>query len=122
MRLADRFEIPVGTANFLAGGFCAFSYWTLAMPADNIKSRVQGASLQTPVSLSEAARTIYREAGFRGFYRGYGVCMLRAFPTNAGATFMYEALLRLLGAERVCKNHITYRILWHTSLTDTKIT
>jgi len=115
MRLADRFEIPVGTANFLAGGCCAFSYWTFAMPADNVKSRVQGAPLQAPVSVSEAARSIYREAGFRGFYRGFGVCMLRAFPTNAGATFVYEALMRLLGAEKVCKHRITYRISWHTS-------
>jgi solute carrier family 25 carnitine/acylcarnitine transporter 20/29 len=115
MRLADRFEIPVGIANFLAGGFSAFSYWTFAMPADNVKSRVQGASLQAPVSVSEAARTIYREAGFRGFYRGFGVCMIRAFPTNAGATFMYEALMRLLGAEKVCKNHITYPTSWHKS-------
>jgi solute carrier family 25 (mitochondrial carnitine/acylcarnitine transporter), member 20/29 len=115
MRLADRIEIPVGTANFLAGGCAAFSYWTFAMPADNVKSRVQGASLQVPVSVSEAARTIYREAGLRGFYRGFGICMLRAFPTNAGAFFVYEGLMRLLGAEQVCKDHITYPISWHTS-------
>ena len=115
MRTADSFEVPVGTANFLAGGFCSFFYWTFAMPADNVKSRVQGASLQVPVGVSEAARTIYREAGFRGFYRGFGVCMLRAFPTNAAAFFVYEALMRLLGAETVCKNHITYRISRHTS-------
>ena len=115
MRLADRFELPVGTANFLAGGCAAFSYWTFAMPADNIKSRVQGASLQAPVSVSEVARAIYREAGFKGFYRGFGVCMLRAFPVNAAAVFTYEGLMRLLGAERVCKDHITYRISWHTS-------
>ena len=115
MRLADRFEMPVGTANFFAGGFCAFFYWTFAMPADNVKSRVQGASLQAPISVSGAARTIYREAGFRGFYRGFSVCMLRAFPTNAGAMFMYEAFMRLLGAEKVCKDHITYHRSWRTS-------
>src|SRR5258708_26450691 len=120
MRLADRFEMPVGTANFLAGGFCAFSYWTFAMPADNIKSRVQGAPLQAPVSVSEAARTIYRETGFRGFYRGFGICMLRAFPTNASAFFVYEGLMRLLGAEKVCKDHITRGIHAET-VPDTKI-
>ena len=115
MRLADKSEIPVGTSNFLAGGFAALSYWTFAMPADNIKSRIQGAPLQAPVSMSGAARTIYREAGLRGFYRGFGVCMLRAWPTNAAATFMYEGLMRLLGAEKVCKDHITYCIPWCTS-------
>ena len=115
MRLADKSEIPIGTSNFLAGGFAALSYWTFAMPTDNIKSRIQGAPLQAPVSMSGAARTIYREAGLRGFYRGFGVCMLRAWPTNAAATFMYEGLMRLLGAEKVCKNHITYRISWCTS-------
>jgi solute carrier family 25 carnitine/acylcarnitine transporter 20/29 len=115
MRLADQSEIPVGTANFLAGGFASLSYWTFAIPADNVKSRVQGASLQAPVSVSGAARTIYREAGLRGFYRGFGICMLRAWPTNAAATFMYEGLMRLLGAEKVCKDHITYHISWYTS-------
>lgn len=115
MRLADQYEIPVGTANFLAGGFASLSYWTFCMPADNVKSRVQGASLEAPVSVSGAARTIYREAGLRGFYRGFGVCMLRAWPTNAAAMFIYEGLMRLLGAEKVCKDHITYCISWYTS-------
>jgi len=115
MRLADQSDIPVGTANFLAGGSSALVYWAFAMPADNVKSRVQGASLQAPVSVAEAARTIYREAGLRGFFRGFGVCMLRAWPANAAAMFMYEGLMRLMGAEQVCGDHITYLISWYTS-------
>lgn len=46
-------------------------------------------------------RRIYVEAGPRGFYRGLGPSFARAFPTNACALWVYEGLMRLLGAEKV---------------------
>lgn len=44
---------------------------------------------------------IYTQSGFRGFFRGLGPTFLRAFPVNASAFFVFEAILRVLGAEKV---------------------
>lgn len=55
---------------------------------------------KTPSFLS-IARHIHSREGFRGFYRGLGPCLLRAFPANACALFVYEGVLRGLAAEKV---------------------
>ena len=44
---------------------------------------------------------IYTRGGLAGFFRGLGPCLLRAFPTNACAFFVYEGMMRVLGAEKV---------------------
>jgi len=87
---------PLST--WLAGGIAGCATWTVAYPFDVIKSRVQAVSpmdqMRTP--WVDVARQIYREAGVRGFTRGYGTTMARCFPVN-GATFLiYEACLSLL--------------------------
>lgn len=46
-------------------------------------------------------RHIYSNQGVPGFFRGLGPCILRAFPVNACAFFVYEGLMRGLGAEQV---------------------
>ncbi len=43
--------------------------------------------------------------GYRGFFRGLGPCLLRSFPVNASALFVYESLLRAFGAEKVRSRH-----------------
>jgi hypothetical protein len=45
--------------------------------------------------------SIYSQDGIRGFFRGLGPTFLRAFPVNASAFFVFEAILRVLGAEKV---------------------
>lgn len=57
--------------------------------------------VQPRASLPMIARSVYAREGARGFYRGLGPTFLRAFPANASAFFVYEATLRLLGAEKV---------------------
>ncbi|KAI0651963.1 mitochondrial carrier [Trametes meyenii] len=80
-------EVSTPTANFLSGGLAAFGYWIMAIPADNIKKYA-------------TARQILAEGGFRGYYRGLGPTLLRAFPVNASALWVYEGLMRVLGAEK----------------------
>jgi len=95
------FEISTGTANFLSGGLGSYAFWFLAIPADNVKNRMMAASLTGPkLTFAETARQLYSAAGPRGFYAGLVPCLLRAFPTNACAFYVYEGLLRLLGAEK----------------------
>lgn len=46
--------------------------------------------------------SIHRTAGLRGFFAGLSPCILRAFPANACAFYVYEGLMRTFGAEKVC--------------------
>ncbi|TEB35174.1 mitochondrial carrier [Coprinellus micaceus] len=106
-----RFEISTGLANFLSGGFASFSYWIMAIPADNLKNRMMSYPYPSPYphpsehaiisrpSLYRTARDILVRDGCAGFFRGLGPCLLRAFPVNASAFFVYEGLMRLMNAE-----------------------
>jgi solute carrier family 25 carnitine/acylcarnitine transporter 20/29 len=40
--------------------------------------------------------SIWRNEGIRGYYRGFVPCVLRAFPANAAALFMFEQTMRTL--------------------------
>lgn len=40
--------------------------------------------------------SVYRKDGIKGYYRGFVPCVLRAFPANAAALFMFERTLSLL--------------------------
>ncbi len=46
-------------------------------------------------------RAIHAAAGMRGFFAGLSPCLLRAFPSNACAFYVYEGLMRLMNAEKV---------------------
>lgn len=54
--------------------------------------------------LLQVARSVYESGGWKGFYRGFVPCTIRAFPVNSCAYFVYEALLRQMGAEAVSAN------------------
>ncbi|KAF7796397.1 hypothetical protein EIP86_007574 [Pleurotus ostreatoroseus] len=110
-----------GTANFLSGGLSSFAFWTMGIPADNIKKYGHSHNYQllftatdmtfpsrmmaTPPTsaaptFAGTVRTIYAAAGVRGFFAGLSPSLLRAFPSNACAFYVYEGLLRLMNAEK----------------------
>ncbi|KAJ4002395.1 mitochondrial carrier [Lentinula boryana] len=105
------YEMSTGTANFISGGLGSFVFWFFAMPADNIKNRMMSYPHPLPYPQSSVnlghrpsfwatAASIHSQHGIPGFFRGLGPCFLRAFPVNASAFFVYEGLLRVLGAEK----------------------
>ncbi|TDL28523.1 mitochondrial carrier [Rickenella mellea] len=95
------FEVGPGLATFLSGGLGSFGFWFMAIPADNVKNRMMAASLDAPrLSVIAITRNIFRVDGLRGFFRGLTPCVLRAFPVNASALFVYEGLMRMFGAEK----------------------
>jgi hypothetical protein len=70
---------------------------TRPFPADVLKSRVQ--TYATGKSYRAVAQEVYREAGVRGFYRGMGITVARAMPSNAivFSTYVYaRAVLDLI--------------------------
>ena len=40
---------------------------------------------------------MYRSAGWRSFFKGFDVAMMRSFPANAACFVGYEAACRVLG-------------------------
>ena len=77
-----------GCTDFAAacfGGSCAgISFWTLCYPFDLIKTKTQAQMrAAAKVSPADIAREIFAKGGVRGFYYGFGACMLRAVPANA---------------------------------------
>jgi solute carrier family 25 carnitine/acylcarnitine transporter 20/29 len=55
----------------------------------------------TRPSFIAVVRRTYSIDGVAGFYKGLTPTILRAFPVNASALFVYEGVMRLLGAEEV---------------------
>lgn len=82
----------------LCGGIAGIVTWGSVFPLDMIKTRLQAQTmssatttervglLQTPrkeLSSFQMAREVYRAEGLQAFYRGLGVCSMRAFIVNA---------------------------------------
>lgn len=93
-----------GNANLkilLAGGIAGVVTWASIFPLDVIKTRIQSpkmfdatfshmaeehllaGKIERKVSAAEVARQVYRQEGFGSFFRGLGVCSVRAFIVNA---------------------------------------
>ncbi|KIY02934.1 uncharacterized protein Z520_01399 [Fonsecaea multimorphosa CBS 102226] len=98
-RQADPFTSPTTTEVLISGGIAGVVTWVSIYPLDIIKTRLQtqpsptaegqrllpGANVaahQAKTSLA-IAREIWRSSGVGGFYRGVGICSLRAFVVNA---------------------------------------
>lgn len=90
--------------NFWAGGLSAQVFWLTSYPSDVVKQRIMtdplGGGLNDGerkfTSWKQAAVTVYKENGVRGYWRGFLPCFLRAFPANAVALVAFEGVMRSL--------------------------
>ncbi|KAK4191590.1 putative mitochondrial carrier protein [Podospora australis] len=90
--------------NFWAGGLSAQVFWVVSYPSDVVKQRIMtdplggGLNDGTPrfPRWRDAAKAVYREGGYMGYWRGFVPCFLRAFPANAMALVAFEAAMRAL--------------------------
>jgi len=73
----------------LSGSVAGVAYWALPFPADTIKSKLQSDSRYFGMSFSQACKTICREEGPRGLYRGCGITCARAMPSHALIFYFY---------------------------------
>lgn len=99
----------------LCGGIAGVVTWGSVFPLDMVKTRLQaqtihhspigtaaeGQSLLQPqrrtMSTMQIAQEIYRAEGVAAFYRGLGICSIRAFIVNAVQVGLY--LLAKFGAD-----------------------
>eukprot|EP01086_Lenisia_limosa_P006344 TRINITY_DN2510_c0_g1_i2.p1 TRINITY_DN2510_c0_g1~~TRINITY_DN2510_c0_g1_i2.p1 ORF type:complete len:300 (-),score=96.25 TRINITY_DN2510_c0_g1_i2:41-940(-) len=84
----------------LSGCCAATAFWSIALPADNIKNRMMaqkdvGGELEYK-SVMECVTKVARREGALGFYKGWLPCLLRSLPANASAFFCMELALRFL--------------------------
>ncbi|KAK8138791.1 hypothetical protein PG984_002171 [Apiospora sp. TS-2023a] len=105
-QLKERTSLSAPSINFWAGGLSAQIFWLTSYPSDVVKQRIMtdpmGGQLNdgTPRfrTWADAAKTVYREAGWKGYWRGFVPCFMRAFPANAMALVAFEGVMRTLPA------------------------
>ncbi|KAJ6440326.1 mitochondrial carrier protein [Purpureocillium lavendulum] len=90
--------------NFWAGGLSAQVFWLTSYPSDLVKQRIMTDPLGGALGdgqrrfprWRDAAVAVWRESGWRGYWRGFLPCFLRAFPANAMALVAFEGVMRTL--------------------------
>jgi solute carrier family 25 carnitine/acylcarnitine transporter 20/29 len=99
----------------LCGGLAGIITWASIFPLDVIKTRVQTQTLrqerglqgersgllhsspsERPMSSLQVAKHAYRTEGAGVFFRGLGICSVRAFIVNAVQWAVYEWMMRVL--------------------------
>jgi solute carrier family 25 carnitine/acylcarnitine transporter 20/29 len=83
-----------GVRNIIAGAAGGIGFWTLALPLDTIKSRVQ--TNTTGASPAVIVRDLLREAGVAGLYRGWSVAFTRGIPGAATVFYTFDTVNRWL--------------------------
>ena len=85
----SREEVPLfykGISGSLAG--CA--YWAVPYPFDTVKSVIQTNTRFSGWKMTSVFSTVFREAGFKGLYRGLPVTLVRAAPAHALVFITFE--------------------------------
>ncbi|KAF9560550.1 hypothetical protein BGW38_009041, partial [Lunasporangiospora selenospora] len=83
----------------VAGGFAGIAGWLSTYPTDVIKTRIQSQHDSTPKSQQyrgvwDCTKQLYREEGFRVFFKGMNATVIRAFPCNAATFLVYSLAMR----------------------------
>ncbi|KAK5000723.1 hypothetical protein LTR66_000460 [Elasticomyces elasticus] len=97
--LKERTNLSTPSVNFWAGGLSAQVFWITSYPSDVVKQRIMTDPLGPERKFArwrDAARAVYAETGWRGYWRGFLPCFLRAFPANAMALVAFEGVMRAL--------------------------
>ncbi|CCA70823.1 probable carnitine/acyl carnitine carrier [Serendipita indica DSM 11827] len=87
-------ELNLGSV-IIAGGTAGVAMWSIAIPPDVIKSRLQSAPQGTYTGFIDCTRKTVAADGIGALWKGFGPAMGRAFPANA-ATFLGVEVSRSL--------------------------
>jgi len=81
-----------------AGGMAGIANWTVAIPADVLKSRLQTAPTGQYTGIGDVLMTLLRTDGPKALFRGLGPAMIRAFPANAACFLGVEVSLKFMNS------------------------
>ncbi|PAV22084.1 mitochondrial carrier [Pyrrhoderma noxium] len=88
-------DLNLGAVIF-AGGMAGVTMWSIAIPPDVLKSRIQTAPAGTYNGLLDCARKTIAADGIAALWKGFGPAMARAFPANAATFLGVEASRKVL--------------------------
>ncbi|GJE87641.1 mitochondrial carrier [Phanerochaete sordida] len=88
-------DLNLGAVIF-AGGMAGVAMWSIAIPPDVIKSRIQSAPTGTYSGFLDCARKTIAADGVAALWKGLGPAMARAFPANAATFLGVEASKKLM--------------------------
>mmetsp|Transcript_25589 Transcript_25589/g.61533 ORF Transcript_25589/g.61533 Transcript_25589/m.61533 type:complete len:279 (+) Transcript_25589:134-970(+) len=79
-------------STIVGGGMAGMATWASHYPLDLVSSRMEASVALggRKMTMSAHFRDIYEKNGIRGFFRGLGPCLLRAFPVNAAIFLAYD--------------------------------
>lgn len=80
------------TQLMVSGALAGVGYNTLFFPFDTIKSRMQTNASQS--GFTQVVREVWQRHGMRGYFKGWGITVARAAPSNALIFWVYESLSR----------------------------
>lgn len=80
----------------VAGGAAGVAMWSIAIPPDTIKSRLQGAPAGTYSGFMDCARQLVAKDGMGALFKGLGPAMVRAVPANAATFLGYEVAMKAM--------------------------
>ena len=94
----NKSDLPVYIP-LLAGGIGGITYWMFNYPFDYVKTLMQSDKFGDfkYKSTMDCFAQEYKAHGFKAFYKGYLVCMLRSFPVNAALLGTYRVMQKLTG-------------------------
>lgn len=91
LREGQTFHDVSPAVHLLAGGCAGVGFWTSTYPVDAVKTKQQTLKADyLKLNFRQCCTRLYRTEGMRGFFRGYTVTALRAFPGNAVLIAVYE--------------------------------
>jgi len=84
----------------IAGGIGGTFYWVFNYPFDYVKTLMQSDNLSNLKykTMGECFRDQYKSGGWRTFFKGYVICMMRSFPVNAAAVTVFRVMENLTGS------------------------
>ncbi|KAJ3153401.1 carnitine transporter [Geranomyces michiganensis] len=88
-------SLSVGSVLF-AGGMAGVAMWSIAIPPDVIKSRIQSAPAGTYKGFVDCGMKIVAKEGPAALFKGLGAALLRAFPANAAGFLGRAAMMEVL--------------------------
>ncbi|KAG0704336.1 hypothetical protein DFH29DRAFT_981461 [Suillus ampliporus] len=88
-------DLNLGAVMF-AGGTAGVAMWSIAIPPDVLKSRIQSAPSGTYSGFIDCFRKTVAHDGITALWKGLGPAMARAFPANAATFLGVEASRKLM--------------------------
>ncbi|KAF6201058.1 hypothetical protein GE061_005505 [Apolygus lucorum] len=94
-------SLPVGghhkfRSEIFSGGLAGAISWSVAMPFDVVKSRIQMDDQNQPKysGMADCFRKSFQKDGLPIFFKGFAVAVVRSFPVNAVTFVVYQYSMR----------------------------